>query len=92
MLHRMESLSGGVVPQVYTLSGTASSRVGRAPTSQFKNNYFAELCSSFEAGTYSRLFGFVCHSTLGLRVMKRKKKAPRALTSNKNSSYFAVLE
>ena len=37
------------------------------------NNYFTEMCSSSEAGSYSRLIVFVYHSTLGLRVFKKKK-------------------
>ena len=32
------------------------------------------LCSGSEAGSYSRLIDFVYHSTLGLRVIKKKKK------------------
>jgi len=34
---------------------------------------FAEMCSGFEAGSYLRLIVFVYHSTLGLRVIKKKK-------------------
>ena len=41
---------------------------------QFKNNYFTEMCSGSEAGSYVRLIDFVYHSTLGLRVKKKKKK------------------
>jgi len=41
--------------------------------SQFENNYFTETCSGSEAGSYSRLIDFVYHSTLGLRVIKKKK-------------------
>jgi len=41
---------------------------------QFENNYFAEMCSGSEAGSYLRLIDFVYHSTLGLRVIKKKKK------------------
>jgi len=37
-------------------------------------NYFTEMCSGSEAGSYLRLIGFVYHSTLGLRVIKKKKK------------------
>ena len=37
-------------------------------------NYFTEMCSGFEAGSYLRLVDFVYHSTLGLRVKKKKKK------------------
>ena len=43
-----------------------------APT--FENNYFAEMCSGSEAGSYLRLIDFVYHSTLGLRVMKKRRE------------------
>ena len=33
----------------------------------------AEVCSGFEAGSYLRLIDFLYHSTLGLRVIKKKK-------------------
>ena len=36
------------------------------------NNYFTEMCSGSEAGSYLRLIDFVYHSTLGLRVIKKK--------------------
>ena len=42
---------------------------------QFKNNHFTELCSGSEAGSYLRLIDLAYHSTLGLRVMKKKKDA-----------------
>ena len=32
------------------------------------------MCSGFEAGSYLRLIDFVYHSTLGLRVTKKKKE------------------
>ena len=38
------------------------------------NNYFTEMCSGSEAGSYLRLIDFVYHSTLGLGVIKKKKK------------------
>jgi len=41
---------------------------------QFKNNYLTEMCSGSEAGSYARLIDFVYHSTLGLRVIKKKKR------------------
>ena len=41
---------------------------------QFKNNYFTKMCSGSEAGSYSRLIDFVYHSTLGLRVIKRREE------------------
>jgi len=37
-------------------------------------NYFTEMCSGSEAGSYLRLVDFLCHSTLGLRVLKKKEK------------------
>jgi len=37
------------------------------------NNYVTEMCSGFEAGSYLRRIVFVHHSTLGLRVIKKKK-------------------
>jgi len=48
-----------------------SVRVGGA--SQFENNYFTEMCSGSEAGSYLRRIDFVYHSTLGLIVLKKKK-------------------
>jgi hypothetical protein len=35
-------------------------------------DYFTEMCSGFEAGSYVRLIDFVNHSTLGLRLAKKK--------------------
>jgi len=32
------------------------------------------MCSGSEAGSYLRLIDFVYHSTLGLRVIKKKKR------------------
>ena len=44
-------------------------RGGRQPCrSQFENDYFTEICSGSDAGSYLRLIDFVYHSTLGLRV------------------------
>ena len=45
-----------------------------ARISQFENAYFTETCSGSEAGSYFRLIDFVDHSTLGSRVMKKKKR------------------
>ena len=45
-----------------------SARVGG-----FWGNYFTEICSGSEAGSYLRLIDFVYHSPLGLRVIKKKK-------------------
>jgi len=41
--------------------------------SQFENNYFTEICSGSEAGSYLRLIDFEYHSTLGLRVIMKKR-------------------
>ena len=38
-----------------------------------ENNYFTEMRSGSEAGSYLRLIDFVYHSTLGLRVIKKKE-------------------
>jgi len=40
---------------------------------KFKNNCFTEMCSGSEAGSYLRPIDFVYHSTLVLRVIKKKK-------------------
>ena len=42
--------------------------------SQFEDNHFKEMCSGSEAGSFLRLIDFVYHSTLGLGVIKKKKK------------------
>ena len=42
-------------------------------SSQFENNYFTEMCSGSKAGSYLRLIDLVYHSTLGLRVIKKKR-------------------
>jgi len=46
-------------------------------SSQFENNYFTEMCSGSEAGSYLRLIDFVYLSTLGLRVIKKKRRGRR---------------
>jgi len=40
--------------------------------SQLENNYFTEICSGSEAGSYLRLIDFGYPSTLGLRVIQKK--------------------
>jgi len=40
---------------------------------QFENNYFIEMCIGSDAGSYLRLIDFVYQSTLGLRVIKKKR-------------------
>ena len=46
---------------------------------EFENNWFTEICSGSEAGSYLRLTDFVYHSTLGLRVIKKKRSSVRRL-------------
>ena len=41
---------------------------------QPENNYFTEMCSGSEAGSYLRLMDFVYHSTLGVRVIRKKRR------------------
>jgi len=51
---------------------------------QFKNNHLADMCSGSEEGSYSRLIDSVYHSTIGLRVIKKKKTSsggPRGCTA-----------
>ena len=40
-------------------------------------NYFTEMCSGSEAGSHLRLIDFVYHSTLGWRVIRKKKLGDR---------------
>ena len=40
----------------------------------FENNYLTEMCSGSEAGSYLRRIDFVYHSTLGLRVIKKRRR------------------
>ena len=49
-------------------------------SSQFENTYFTEMCSGSEAGSYLRLIDFVYHSTLGLRVAKKKRRISQSIT------------
>jgi len=44
-------------------------------SSQFENNYFTEMCSGSEAGSYLRCIDFVYHPTLGLRVIKKRRRS-----------------
>ena len=61
--------------RVITLCTAGGARTTVATSSRltFENNYLTEMCSGSEAGSYVRLIDFVYHSTLGLRVMKKKK-------------------
>jgi len=46
----------------------------RKSTERERYNYFREMWSGFEVGSYLRLIDFVYHSNLGLREIKKKKK------------------
>jgi len=56
--------------------------------SELFDNFFTEMCSGSEAGSYLRLTDFVYHSTLGLRVTKkngvRLQRSENARTSGRN--------
>ena len=46
------------------------------------NNYFTEMCSGSEAGSYPRLIDFVYPSTLGLSVIKKKEEEAKGRTDH----------
>ena len=47
------------------------------------------MCSGSEAGSYLRLIDFVYHSTLGVRVIKKKKKKKKTQVPSR-PSYVSV--
>ena len=52
-------------------------QAARPTQGQFENNYFTEMCSGSEAGSYLRLIDLVYHSSRCFRTCKR----PRACTN-----------
>ena len=60
------------------------------------STYFTEMCSGSEAGSYPRLIDFVYHSTLGLRVIKKKRRqgvcAVRRVRCVVSRSYFLQVQ
>jgi len=55
------------------------------PSHSGENSYFTEMCSGSEAGSCFRRIDVVYHSTLGLRVIKKKKRpAERAGTAGRS--------
>ena len=54
-----------------------SERRAEAMVGERENNYFTEMCSGSEPGSYLRLIDSVHHSTLGLRVIKKKYRSER---------------
>ena len=63
-----------VNPRAHTLHNSAN-LIGALVRTARDHNYFTEMCSGSEAGSYLRLIDFVYHSTLGLRVKKKKDHA-----------------
>ena len=55
--------------------GTPGSQSQGRKSRGVEENYFTEMCSGSEAGSYLRLKDFVYHSTLDLKVVKKKKMA-----------------
>ena len=57
-----------------------------------RDNYFTKICSGSEAGLYLGLIDFAYHSTLGLRVTRKKKerKERSAVGSRSLVKRFAV--
>jgi len=68
------------------LSAVASAR----PNLDFENNYFTEMCSGSEAGSYLRRIDFVHHSTLGLSVITKKRRGPNLVGSKASGSGLRV--
>ena len=73
------STSAGIVRSWFFSSRSERSRVS-PPAACFEFGvegvYFTEMCSGSEAGSYLRLIDLVYHSTLGWKVIKKKKKPP----------------
>jgi hypothetical protein len=68
VVHVQDGRLEGVRPPMVSLP------LGGLRVFQFENNYFTEMCSGSEAGSYLRLTDFVYHSTLGLKVITEKRK------------------
>ena len=66
--------SARLVSSVFFFSLEASAfRFSSSACTRCSVNYFTEMCSGSEAGSYLRLIDFVYHSTLGLRVITKQK-------------------
>jgi len=79
------SQPGALNPEAQTLKlGDLHQPVVRS--SQFENNFFTDMCSGSEAGSYLRLIDFVYHSTLGLRVIKKKTTS----ASRSNTEHLTI--
>ena len=86
-LHRnVQRFRGGLVFKAHRLcvslnarlEGNTEEEYGERGTdlysSQSENNFFTEMCSGSEVGSYLRLIDLVHHSSLGLSVIQKKKK------------------
>jgi len=58
--------------------------------SGFRNNYFTEMCSGSEEGSYLRLIDFVYHSNLGLRVIKKRRRIIAATPATPQRMYLVL--
>ena len=73
----MRCLIGGARGFLGQEHGTWNGEIATPPLPEFfhgKAVWNAVLCSGSEAGSYLRLVDFVYHSTLGLRVIKKKER------------------
>ena len=68
---RVEGLGFRVQGSGFRVQGSGFRVQG--PGCKLENNYFTEMCSGSEAGSYLRFIVFVYYSTLGLRVIKKKR-------------------
>jgi len=62
----------GSLFRVSTLASCSNLGLGLREQPAFENNYFTEMCSGSEAGSYLRRIDCVYHSTLGFKVIKKK--------------------
>jgi len=62
-------------PKPQTLIKTESCTVRSCP--RFKDNYFAEICSGFRGGLAFKAHRLLCQSTLGSRVIKKRREEDR---------------
>jgi len=83
---------GGIylVEGIATVSGEYSLWMTVRPTPK-RNNYCTEMCSGSEEGSYLRLLDFLYHSSLGLRVIKKRKKNPRPVHLHPHPQYSTLV-
>ena len=76
------TLQGAVPPHhhdkiLFTSTIICVRTTGRWRTAGSENKYFTEMCKRFRGGLILKAHRLVYHSTLGLRVIKKKQKAER---------------